>query len=60
MTKNKVYPTQRNNNNSDVLYDLSVGISCAACLCIIICISIIVILHFSIEREEMSGSGLIL
>jgi hypothetical protein len=55
MKKNKVHPT-----NSDIFYDLSVGVSCISCFCIVICVSVIVVLHFSIEREEMSGSGLIL
>ena len=57
--KNKVYPTKVN-NHYDTLYDLSVGFSCGACLCIIICIFIIILLHLSIERVDTDGSGFIL
>ena len=61
MKKNKVYPSNKNNSESDILYDLSVGVSCVACLCIIICVSILLILHFTIERnEDGSVSSLIL
>lgn len=59
MKKNTVYPTNTH-NNSDILYDCLVGIIFGSCLCIIVCISIIVILYFSIERENTDGSGLIL
>lgn len=65
MTKNGVYPLKKpsQSQGSDTLYDLAVGVSCMACLGILICISLILILHFSIERDptfESSDSGLIL
>jgi len=60
MTKNKVHPDKSSSND---LYNLLVGVTCGGCICITICISIILLLHFMIERElpsDGSESGLIL
>jgi hypothetical protein len=63
MTKNKVHPYKSSSNNSDDLYNLLVGVTCGGCICITICISILLLLHFMIERElpsDGSETGLIL
>jgi hypothetical protein len=60
MKKDQVFPFNKK-ENTDSLYNLSVGVVCGLCLSILGCISLIVILHFAIERNEITdGSGIIL
>ena len=60
MKKNKVFPFN-NNENKEELYNLSIGVVSGLCLSILGCISLIVILHFAIDRDKITdGSGIIL
>mgnify|MGYP001208731232 FL=1 len=56
----KVYPTTtiKNKDNGDDLYNISLGIICGSCICILVCVALIVVISLVIDEHiEYNTTG---
>lgn len=54
---NKVYPTNIKRRNEDDLYNVSIGVICGSCLCILLCVLLIVLISLVIDEDDIKSNS---
>ena len=53
----KVYPHTPIEQADDTMYNILYGVICGSTLCMIICCLVILVIIFTVEEPDYSGSG---